>query len=516
MKVNSILKKWNSDTAGIVKVVSLIWCVISFMGGGYFVDSHYQEGISNATGYVLSRPLQYICFGIAYIVSVCLIFAICKFLYNALAMDGKERKIFFYMLPVLIVLASYLLTDISWTDIQNYYVGDEKNIWDAAVRMYPFFFVYSSELFLICFLLFPSIIAPSIFKIIFVAYVFGYTIYRTKMYYKTNWAYSLYAVFALKPFLELGIRVHRMHWYAMLYLLVAIKLYYDCKLKVQFEGRKLIGVSIILSILTIWRREGCYLIIWGLLLLLFTYIDWEDIKNSKQPLCSKGVRNIKYITALFFLTEILICLPEFIFEININKANESAWTYQAYIVHMLGEKSFDRSACGEELAIINKFLDLETIDRYNSECLLECYQDTYWGRANWGEGQYYAVKSYFTPENMEEFNNAVMKVIMKEPGVFLKSRISAFMAAARARNSYNLFLPFLLLLMILIFGIRGKDKVLILLSLGMVGHMAITVLTMPASYFKYFFQMYAFGWVFAVIVVMEKICSAQNISRIKA
>lgn len=491
----------------VVKMATMIWGFFSLGGGIAFIAVHYEEGLSNVFGYTLGKPLQCIYFMIAYAAAVFLIFQSCRFLYRSCVMDGKERKIFFYMLPVIIVLLVYLIKDVSAVgSISGYYRGDEKNIWDAAVRMYPFFFVYSSELFLICFLLFPFTLAPSIIKIIFVAYVFGYTIYRTKTYYKTGCAYLLYIIFALKPFLELGIRVHRMHWYAMLYLWVAIKLYYDHKerkLRPDLDVSKLIVVSVVLSILTIWRREGMYLAVWGFLLLGLTYVDWDHLLFWKNR---ENMHRLKGIFTVFFVAELFICVPELIFEMKMNHVAESTVTYQAYFVHMFAEESFDRNDCAQELAVINKFLDLEVIDRYNKECYGESYNDTYWGWRTWKEGEYFAITDYFIPQNQQEFNTTVMKIIKKQPVVFLKSRLTAFAMVAGKGNGYNLFLPLLLSGMVFLFAACKKDKVLIALSMGILGHAAITALTMPASYFKYFFEMYAFGWVFAAIIVIDIFC----------
>ena len=88
--------------------------------------------------------------------------------------------------------------------------------------------------------------------------------------------------------------------------------------------------------------------------------------------------------------------------------------------------------------------------------------------------------------------------------MFLSSRLKAFAYAARAKNvmdgvkneEYNLYLP--LILLILLFGdsIRKKDRCLFFLTIGLILHIVLTALTMPASYAKYFFEMYAFSYFF--------------------
>lgn len=41
-----------------------------------------------------------------------------------------------------------------------------------------------------------------------------------------------------------------------------------------------------------------------------------------------------------------------------------------------------------------------------------------------------------------------------------------------------------------------------MLCLGVLAHTGITILTMPASYFKYFYEMYLFAYVFITIILI--------------
>lgn len=168
---------------------------------------------------------------IAYLLAVIAIYNIVRFAVKAVLYNDRERKIILYALPALILLLGAFLSDIAPVHMESYYLGDERNIWDAAVRLYPYFFVYTSELYLICFFILPVIIAPSIVKIFFCAGIIGYVIYRVKRYYASSLAFSLYLLCLLSTFGELGIRVHRMHWYAYVYLFFAVKIYFDSKEK---------------------------------------------------------------------------------------------------------------------------------------------------------------------------------------------------------------------------------------------------------------------------------------------
>ena len=183
----------------------------------------------------------------------------------------------------------------------GYYIGDEKNIWDAAVRLYPFFFVYTSEIFLICFFIFPVVMAPSIVKIAVCSFVFGYTIRRVKRFYKTDLAFALYGLCIIRPVYEMGIRVHRMHWYGILYLFFVVKVYFDSKEEDQtYTAWTVIFLSMISAVLTVLRREGMYLFVFGVIMMVLAYAKDKGIIKRKL---------IYKVLIPFVLIEILFYIP---------------------------------------------------------------------------------------------------------------------------------------------------------------------------------------------------------------
>lgn len=388
--------------------------------------------------------------------------------------NEKERKIVFFSFPILIILASYLLTNLAPTHMNDYYVGDEKNIWDAAVRLYPYFFVYTSEIFLICFFIIPTIISPSIIKISFCSLVLGYTVYRTNKYYDTKLSYLIYALCLLKPVCELGIQVHRMQWYAFLYLFFAIKLFFDSKeKKIKFSYTTVILMSCVISILTVLRREGLYLFVLGAAIMVLVYA------KDNQVICKK---NVIRVLIIFCICEAVIYYPA-----AKNGFGEKYTTYRAYLVHILGERSLDRSIISEELKIADQYMNIEIIDKYNNDQGIWGFSDCMYDWQGWSDGYYYAIRDE-EAVSCDEFADAVFDIIKKEPVVFLKSRARAFAAAARSENSYNLFLPLLITLFLTVYSLKQRDKTLVVLCLGVLVHTGITILTMPASYFKYFYE----------------------------
>lgn len=151
-----------------------------------FLKKFYSIGMMNQWCSVVDKWEQIVWAVIAYLLAVIVIYNIARFAVKAVLYNDRERKIILYALPALILLLGAFLSDIAPVHMESYYLGDERNIWDAAVRLYPYFFVYTSELYLICFFILPVIIAPSIIKIFFCAGVIGYVIYIVKRYYASS------------------------------------------------------------------------------------------------------------------------------------------------------------------------------------------------------------------------------------------------------------------------------------------------------------------------------------------
>ncbi|MBQ8246574.1 MAG: hypothetical protein IJZ42_05535 [Lachnospiraceae bacterium] len=479
-------------------IITAIWGVWAIFFGLKFIEENYSIGLLNIYTGEISSLGQSIALVIACSMALIVIWGVVNFVYASITEKGKEREICICLLPILVLLVAYLLADVMGAStIKTYYVGDEKNIWDSAVRLYPFMFVYSGQLFLTCFFVLPMYLAPSIVKICFVSYTVGYTIWRVKKSYH-NYAFLLYIFFASKPFLEMGIRVHRMHWYGILYLLIAIKLYFDSKEKSIINMKYLIILAFGLSVLTIWRREGIYLVVWGLVLLVLVY----GVKMHNQGDFFAFGGEIKRIIIVFIMTELLVCLPELVYEKTLTSSlRDGDVVYQAFLVHMLDRPSFDRIKCEGELAAIDRYLDIEVIDRYNAECV-EKYNDCYWAWSWYKEGMYYAPTGNWSLEGFEVVKKEVVSIVKKQPIVFLESRIIAFGMAAR-NSGYNLFLPLLITMIVSVWGICKKEYVMAVLALGVLGHAILTALLMPASYFKYFFQLYLFGYVFGFVLLLE-------------
>lgn len=127
------------DEKSKVLIISGIWVGGSLFGGIKFINKYYAVGMSNQYCQQIAKPGQAFFAVIAFSFAAMLIYLFCSFIWKAVFSHGEERKICLYALPFFVVLAVSLVSEISIKGLGSYYTGDEKNIWDAAVRLYPFF-----------------------------------------------------------------------------------------------------------------------------------------------------------------------------------------------------------------------------------------------------------------------------------------------------------------------------------------------------------------------------------------
>lgn len=469
--------------------VQILWIGIMFLGAGHIfrnADAIASEYAPSGAYYGLSNWIGWKIFAvlIGIIISAGMWYGIFKTLYKIFCGKGeREKQILLLALPYAIFLIAMYLTRIALNGFG--YVGDEANIYKTALDLYPFMFGITSEVYIISFFFLPIPIAPSLVKILFDSLIVGYIIYRAKNYYNSAITYILYLPFFTKPVIENSMLIHRMQWYGMLYVFVCVKLFFDYKEKKCIDYRQVAILSALISVLTIWRREGLYLFVSGAILLCVIY-------HKKL--------NWKKVCVIFFAIECLVALPLRLVEKgNMSDANTAFYTIA---VHMLGE-NIDRELYRDEIEAIDQVLSVEIIDKFNSDFGMASYDDTYWGWKDYQDNKYYAVRDYTQEEN-DALRQAVIKIVIREPLAFIKTRVKAWNRVAAQSNLYNLNLPLLISIAILLYGLLKKNYVLLLLFGGILIHTALAAMTMPASYFKYFYAMWLLSYIMAIIILIDE------------
>ena len=181
--------------------------------------------------------------------------------------------------------------------------------------------------------------------------------------------------------------------------------------------------------------------------------------------------------------------------------------WQAFFVHMIDQDSFDWEANAEEVAIVGRYMDLDILKKYNEDGRngeYSSYYDSYWQMPGFYNDKYRAATEHMGEAgSLDNIKAAVTKIILTQPGVFIRSRIRALRVAFWPHDTSGLWMPFYMTLIMIIYALMKKRPVLLLLSLGVIAHIMITALLMPASYEKYFYELYLYGYVFGGITVIE-------------
>ena len=482
-------------------IVPFFWSIISLFSGYHFIKLHYFDYLTNKYDkygklYSVSEGIQLISAIIAYLFAVIVIFYFYKFIVNVINNNGKERQILKYSIPIFLFFIYVLISRISSVGLTEYYRGDEAVIWDTAAKLYPFMFVYTSEITLITFFLCPQIYAPSLIKIIMCSLILGYTIYNCKKAYNTNLVYLFYIILFLfkNPLFETILSIHRMHWYSWFYIFFCVKAFFksiDKDKNNTSSWLEIIFMCFLCAVLTCLRREGFYLILTGLILIIFLYGKINNQFNLKRSFL---------IGLTFLLFQSLVFAPIFSF----NFFSEKGTSYNAFMVHMLGS-GLDREKSQKELQIIDKKLDISIIDKYNEEMGVLSYADCYYSWSSYKDGKYFAIKNDNSISN-DDYYNAIKNVILQQPLVFIKSRINAFKSVDKCfdKDKIGLNQASVILLLILLYAAIKRNFVLFVLSVGVLLHTIITFMTMPASYIKYFYQLILFSLFFITILLNKK------------
>ena len=286
----------------------------------------------------------------------------------------------------------------------------------------------------------------------------------------------------------------RMHWYSWFYIFFCVKVFFksiDKDKNNTSSWLEIIFMCFLCAVLTCLRREGFYLILTGLILIIYLYGKINNQFNLKRS----------FLIGLTFLSfQSLVFAPIFAF----NFFSEKSTSYNAFMVHMLGS-GLDREKSQEELKIIDKKLDISIIDKYNEEMGVLSYADCYYSWSSYKDGKYFAIKNDNSISN-DDYYNAIKNVILQQPLVFIKSRINAFKSVDKCfdKDKIGLNQASVILLLILLYAAIKRNFVLFVLSVGVLLHTVITFMTMPASYIKYFYQLILFSLFFITILLNKK------------
>lgn len=408
-------------------------------------------------------------------------------------------------LPVMLLAAAIKLP-------QGFLTNDEYSIYNDAVNLVhsTWFNIMTIYFYIVSLILIPFRYAPIIMKLIIEFFTVGYTVWRTKGYFGKGAGMFMYILFLLYPVIAYTTSAHRLPVYFLVYLALFVKLIFD-----RLEKRKLTyaGAVFVLfagSVLTQWRTEGIYLVVLVPILLFMAYPDMRR----------RGA--VIGVLAVYAVFQTLLWIPQNgAVSSNLDgAANDRMKPFYAYTITNMYRNGLDLTKNADDLAIVDKYISLESIEAINDhygdinyEDVLILYQEGFVG-----------VREGATDTEFIAYAEALKRIFMNNPGVFLKTRWGAFCYAAMPyhitfsgfglRNlasfaisvvkslAYDLFIPVIFALVVCIVSLVKKRWFEFFMFGGLMAHSFIVFVLAPASYFKYYFPVYILSYFYMIFLLI--------------
>lgn len=460
-----------------------------------------------------------------------LTYVICKFLQLAILLAvmflikkirkadaEKKRNLLIaakYALPYTILLAVVTVYQYH-NGTLPYLSGDEERIlsWALGYDSASYMFTYiTGYYYIICISLIPTIYAPVIIKVLIQAAVLGYIMMRLHNIWRSKLIFLWYLLFLAQPVLfELGPSAHRLPLYGMLYIWFIVKLWCDHEEQRQIPQGQMFVLMAGAAILLHWRVEGIYLIVFAPLLLIAAY----NIKERKKIIAIAG---------LFWALALVVAIPQWIENSKQNNyVNERMSHFYNYVFVNMCRNGLDQEEYREELQIIDRYLSIDAVNRINDELGDLNYSDEL---IAFYEG-YVGVREDYSDEEYEAYTGEVLKLIIKEPLLYLQSQLEAWNyiswfedEAFATRQTgvlklvkyalvlerflvWQLYIPTLTIILCVIYSLIKKRWLELVTTVGVFGHHCIVFLLMPASYFKYFYIVYLVGYFILLWHILER------------
>lgn len=417
----------------------------------------------------------------------------------------------------------------------GFLTNDEYAIYQDAVTLtHDTWFNYMTVYYyIVSLMILPIDKAPIIIKVIIEFLTVGYTVYRSRKYFGPKVGLISYALFLLYPVIAYTTSAHRLPIYFLIYLWLIVTLAYDrldetsgkealpraaeahtgetseMATKEPSNGRifmmLLAGV-----VLTQWRTEGIYLLVLVPILLLLVY------PSLRLPKRAAGM------IIVYLVLQYVISIPQNgLTSAGLDDAaNDRMKPFYAYTITNMYRNGLDMEKNAEDLAIVDRYMDLDAIEAINEhygdinyEDVLILYQDGFVG-----------VREEASVEDFINYSDALKRIFIANPDVFLRTRIGAFCYAALPFHisfggmgirelvsfgisivktvTYNLFIPLAIAVIVCLYSLIRRRWFDFFVSGGLLAHWAIVFILAPASYFKYYFPLYIVAYFYVALGVM--------------
>ena len=414
---------------------------------------------------------------------------------------------------------------------------DEFGILNSAVNLIPVFWqnYLTSIFYVFSLMLLPFPAGVIIVQCAVVSLAAGFVItWFEKRFGK--WGLLSFIPFLFFPVLDSNLYPMRMSIYAFLELVLLIvlaekneKTGHDMSRNIQTRKKDNLFVCIVLAaIVTVWRTEAIYYLLFFPLLLWILFAKNWSRKKLVQTICG------------YLILSLVLLVPQTVGD-KLTSGNQYNLTSVVLPLVPLVEAADASSSCQEELAAIDEVINVDVAVQGAKEN--KSGISLFWGNPDFQRTDY-------TDDEYAQFKSAYYRLILKYPTVFLQERFTCFMQSVDLlenttelfskegvpnyetfrtypltkplnetlrnrticlmdwRNSsdyeqkkigyslvYGPFLPIVILLVSwAYFLLRKKWKQFFILSLPLI-KVPLIMLTAPSRLFMYYYSLYLIGYV---------------------
>ena len=410
--------------------------------------------------------------------------------------------------PQLIVALAFLAVLAVWFYLRHPLTlpMDEQNLFDRATRLddFAYWFNYPSGYYWIMgIMLIPHYLGPVWIKMGLQALLAGYCYARQRERSGTWRALPIVGLFLLPFVLTQGISAHRLPTYGVLYLFLVAKLVYDRLDNCRLDTATLVMETAMLAVLAIWRSEGIYFSVLGLILIAVAY---------RVPIRKASLKK----AAVYALIFVMAVLPQLSAYFNAAAPlSLRAKPLYGYVLCNMFRNGLTEEMIAEEREDIELYLPLSAVHSFN-----EMY----------GDGNYEAayIMNNVLPDveyaDQERFCAAVKQVCIKNLPIYFKSQFNAWIYTnsqypvgsdvGLVRSIVNLsskvWIPTLLVFVLCIAALVKRWWLTFWLTGGAIGNWLLVVTLMPAAYAKYFYVDYLLGYFLLFMGLCQLLSNAKK------
>lgn len=304
---------------------------------------------------------------------------------------------------------------------------DEFGILNSAVNLIPVFWqnYLTSIFYVFSLMLFPFPAGVVIVQCAVISLATGFVITWFEKRFG-NWGLLSFIPFLFFPVLDSNLYPMRMSIYAFLELVLLVilvekseKTGQDMSCNIQTRKKDNLFVCIVLAaIVTVWRTEAIYYLLFFPLLLWILFAKKWNRKKLVQTICG------------YLVLSLVLLVPQTVGD-KLTSGNQYDLTSVVLPLVPLVEAADASDSCQEELAAIDEVINVEVAVQGAKEN--KSGISLFWGNPDFQRTDY-------TDEEYAQFKSAYYRLILKYPTVFLQERFTCFMQSVDLlENTTELF-----------------------------------------------------------------------------